>query len=194
MIRKAILLLTIIIITGCKEKKELRTYTVVPDIDHWEKDSMGNYIKSSIRFEYYGYKNIIIDSLDNFYYYSYEIPFKGMCVIEDKKEIPAPDFINLKPLDIIDLDENNIEKFASSNLANKNPLKTNIIVFSSQRKEFTSPVLDKILSELNNSENNLYMIRSTTEEERIVLEHYKNGEDYYYFSIDWDTTKVKLNF
>lgn len=186
----------IIILLGLNScHKPNRVFIVAPDIDHWMQDKDGNYIESSMRFNHYGNKNIIIDSTGNFFYYSKEFSMAWNCVEEEKKPISPPNFINLKPLDIIALDEENIEDFVASNLINENS-EMNIVVFASARDTFTSSTLNRVISELHKQQANnmIYMIRRITEEEHIVLEYRKSGTDYNKNLVDWDTTKVNINF
>lgn len=195
--KKLALIICALVIVGCKKEvtkpveEECNTvFEVALDLDHYAKDSLGNYIDMP-RFHYYVEHNFIIDKSDRIFYYP-QVVFRGWnCVVREKMPpIPQPDFINLYPQQIIELTKDQLQNFVKKNLISNNQTS---VVISSERDIFKSETLCELYNSFyQNKGNILSILRRMTEEEKVVMKYKKSGE-YYYFpdKIKWTSTNFK---
>lgn len=193
---KKVLFIGLILFISCNKKSALEkdTYTITDK--HWMFDTIGKYETSQLNV-FYAAKNFIIDENEELYYYTHT-PISADCMT-NQADYGKPDFIGLEPDKIIELDKNGVEKFIELNILNEkiNPTtgkRNNTVAISTEKSTFKSPLLTLILEKINSNahSNPLWIVRPITDEEKIVLKHKKNGVDYNFYSIKWDSTSINL--
>jgi hypothetical protein len=144
----------------------------------------------------YGNNIFIIDKNSEIYYYQrasfgYVCKGGGGGVYDDYNLIP--EFIDLKPENIIQIPNDCISDFVKFNL--KINVK-NIVNVSSQGNSFRSKNAINLIAAIENScyepDKDSYNIRSTTQEEDTVLKYKKLNKYYDSDSIKWDKTRIKF--
>ena len=192
---RSFLVIVILMVVGCKQNTNVTepVYTIVPDMNHWLKDSLGNWTISP-QFGYYGDKNFILDENGRLFYYGYAVDYTWDCMPQSNPPIPLQEIIYLKPTDVIELNESLIENFVDLNINKfKNPYsRYTTIAIGTARDTFTAPILTKVIAAFNRDKI-LYMIRPMTEEEKIILAHLKEGKPFYFSEVVWGSTKVNIN-
>jgi len=193
---KKILLLGLIVLMGCTGNSDApensHTYIVRP-IKIIETDSLGKeHETGEILRTGSTNNNFIIDEQGRFFYYGKRRNYAWNCMPEDN---PKEEFIYLDPSQLIELTENQIEMFVNLNINKTDTLNRNrMISIASVRDTFKSPALTKLIDKLDRKNPITHILRHLTEEEKVVLKYRKSGEDYFYWDIDWDTTRVRLDF
>jgi len=191
---KKIVLILFVPLRRCKAQANTvikqPVYTIAPDMNHWSKDTLGNWTESP-QFGYYGDTNLIIDDQGKLFYYSYFQDCTTDCTYNDT--ILKQKLIHLTPKDIIALDDNTIERFVSKNINDADVPKGQFttLAIGTARDTFTSATLTKVLSKLE-YEKVVYMIRPLTEEEKVVLTYYKSGEPYNPDTIKWNPELINV--
>lgn len=190
--KKGLLFLSTIALIGCKNrlesKKNDHAYSVKPFIV-FESQSPNDEPVDTIFITSPTDNNFIIDEHGRFFYYGKKKDHGWDCIPDEN---PLPRFIHLDPSQIIELSDKQIEEFVDLNIK-KIENEVQLISVASARDTFKSPTLTKLIERFR--KNHLgHVLRSMTEEEKVVLKYRKSGEDYFYRSIDWDTTKIKLDF
>ena len=165
-------------------------FEVALDLDHYAKDSLGNYIDMP-RFDYYEEHNFIIDKSDRIFYYPQKKVYTWNCIVPEKMPpIPPPDFIDLQPFQIIQLSKKQIGDFVRLNINKKD--ETNFIVIASERNKFKSETLCELYNSFyQNKSRNFSVLRRMTEEEKVVMKYKISGNDYYPEDIKWTSTNFK---
>lgn len=188
-------IISLLAIVACKkepaksaEEECNAVFEVALDLDHYAKDSLGNYMDMP-RFDYYEEHNFIIDKSDRIFYYPQKKVYAWNCVVPDKKKpIPPPDFIDLQPFQIIQLSKKQIGDFVKLNINKKD--ETNFIVIASERDTFRSQNLCKLYESISHDNSrNFSILRRMTEEEKVVMSYYKSDSIYNPYEIKWDETK-----
>ena len=139
---------------------------------------------------------IILDSIDNVFIYRTEL-FPKIDIQKKKIELICgtglrfdkihPEFINLKPEQLIKFSATEFSKFINSN--------KNIFKVDSNRKQYLyiastkdtvyNPCLDEFKKVFKKQKNLFYVIRKTTEEEEVVLKFVKNKKAYNAMKHKW---------
>ncbi|AOZ98710.1 MULTISPECIES: hypothetical protein [Flavobacterium] len=179
---------------NCNKKKENKEVNILYIISEKDKKFLTHLQKQNIPPplpEFYFHNQIIIDKNGDFYFYQKEaIPWH--CIESETDTIP--DFINLKPIEIIKIPNNSCVDFIKLNISNKAERQRQIII-ASEKDTINNMNFNKILTFLNNSLSSkidAFKIRRTTQEEDTVLKYKKNNEYYFSDSIKWDKTKIKF--
>lgn len=138
---------------------------------------------------YYHVNNYLIDDDGKYYFYKINLPELNSCSSESEAR---PKFINLKPENLVELPKHNFKSFVLKN--KKTESKRNGFCISSARDTFDSPEISRLIDEIAIDKENtwIYLIRTMTQEERIVLEYKKKQKHYDAAKIKWDTTKIVL--
>jgi hypothetical protein len=140
---------------------------------------------------YYLPSNFIIDSTGNVFYYQQKI---SMNDDEVRDWDTPPNFINLKPIDIVQIPVNSIEEFVEVNILNSDTLKRYVSI-ASEKDTITSLGLSKIVALFNKKSSHIrWKFRIATQEELIVLDHKKRQVEYYPNEIRWDSTKIRMTY
>lgn len=190
-------IISLLAIVACKkettkpvEEECNAVFEVALDLDHYAKDSLGNYMDMP-RFHYYEEHNFILDKSDRIFYYP-QVVFRGWnCIVPEKMPpIPPPDFINLHPQQIIELTKDQLQDFVKKNINTRD--KTSFITIASEREKFRSKNLCKLYESIyHNNSRNWTILRRMTEEEKVVMK-YKKSEDFYFpEDVKWKATNLK---
>lgn len=139
---------------------------------------------------YYSKHNIVIDSLGCLYYFMHK-DRGGVCGTGfDHDSIYPASFISLSPKDLILIPKNGIDKFIWSNITDSLKLDSPVYVMvGSARDSFYSPELSKIALAIENKSGHI-ILRRTTQEEEVVLDHKKKGIPYNPKLIIWNPEKT----
>lgn len=189
-------ILAITFLTSCIDKSattasfhdEEYVFTVAPDIDHAVRDTAGNYFE--MRCDYYGDQNYIVDDSGHVFYYTYKRSITWNCTPDTTKTlIPLPEFINLHPMQFLSLPDNSAEAISEANLPSK--AAQNYVVIASAKDTFKSVPIYRILSLLD--DNDIFIIRRMTAEEKIVLKHKKSGIPYNPKEVKWDPANINIS-
>jgi hypothetical protein len=109
------------------------------------------------------------------------------------EENPNPDFIDLKPIDLINIPENNIVDFLKENTSPSIKKNYGALIIASQgdtlkTKEFIN--LMHFINDTDKSQIRMYIIRRTTQEENVVLRFKKNDSVYDARIIKWPKDSI----
>ena len=143
---------------------------------------------------YYLPANFIIDTAGQIFFYQRDRLF-GFDVVDDvvtKWDTP-PQFINLKPQDIIQIPVDNIESFIKMNILNIG-YKDRFVSIASTRDTIKSEGLSKIMAIFNKRPKCVrgWIFRKVSQEEEVVLDYKKRNAFYYSGDVKWDSTKILL--
>lgn len=139
----------------------------------------------------YGSNNFIIDVKGNIYYYQtkFVVDFCGTGMRNDT--IPYLD--NLNPEDIIQVPSNAIVEFVALNVKrgfrNFTHIASQLDTLNSQNSIELLKNVDKISYR---DDNDVYIIRQTTQEEDTVLHYKKENKHYAAEDIKWDKSRIKF--
>jgi hypothetical protein len=142
--------------------------------------------------EFYGLANIVIDKQGEFYFYQREHLIAWNCFPEEN---PNPDFIDLKPIELIKVPKNSIVDFLKENTSPDIKKNYGSFVIASQldtlkTKEFIN--LMRFINNTKKSQIRMYLIRKTTQEENIVLRFKKNDSVYFSNQVKWHKDSIKF--
>lgn len=194
----AVLLLSAIFFESCQKKETITDEIFI--INSTIKTPVKEYYNSknekislppsppSPRF--YGLANIVIDKQGEFYFYQREYLPIWNCIPEEN---PNPDFIDLKPIDLINIPENNIVDFLKENTSPSIKKNYGALIIASQgdtlkTKEFIN--LMHFINDTEKSQIRMYIIRRTTQEENVVLRFKKNDSVYDARIIKWPKDSI----
>lgn len=141
---------------------------------------------------FYGLTNIIIDKQGEFYFYQREYDFIWDCIPEEN---PTPDFIDLKPIDLIKVPKNSIVDFLKENISPDIKKNNGAFIIASQLDTLKTKEFINLMRYVNNtmkSQIRIYLIRKTTQEENVVLRFKKNDSVYDSDEIKWDKDSIKF--
>ena len=139
---------------------------------------------------YYFPSNFIIDTSGQIYFYQQQ-QNRGFCGTGIEWNTP-PEFIDLKPMDIIQIPIENIEMFIKLNILNIDTLNRYVSIASTQ-DTVKSEGLSKIIALFKDTSNHIrWKFRIVTQEEMIVLDYKKRQAKYYADEIKWDSTKIRF--
>ncbi|MFL9831303.1 hypothetical protein ABS764_10640 [Flavobacterium sp. ST-87] len=137
---------------------------------------------------FYSDNQLIIDKNNNLYFYQKEF-IQILCSYGHENDT-IPDFLGIKPKDIIKIPQNSLIDFLNENILSKEKGRQ-ILIIASQNDTIKNTAF---LDFLKHNKIPTYLIRRTTQEEDTVL-HYKKTEKYYYSDeIKWDKTKINFSF
>jgi len=137
---------------------------------------------------YYLTTNFIIDTFGEVYFY--EQPQYGwFCGTGFNWDTP-PEFINLKPKDIVQVPINSITDFIKLNVLSLDSNDRRVAI-ASVKDTIQSIGLSKILAACNDNSNKIrWTFRKTTQEENVVLNFKKVNKRYNPEDIKWDSSKI----
>ena len=139
---------------------------------------------------YYFPSNFIIDSTGKVFFYQKQVIWSIDGNNTDWNT--PPEFINLRPKDILQIPDNSIEEFIKLNVLNIDSAKRYVAI-AAAKDTIKSLGLSKIIAICKDKENHLrWKFRIITQEEGIVLEYKKRQEPYYPDEIKWDSTKIRM--
>ena len=139
---------------------------------------------------YYLPSNFIVDTTGKIFFYQ-RLQYGWFCSTGINWDTP-PEFIDLKPKDIIQIPVDDITEFVKVNILNLN---------SSQRRVAIASIIDTIKSEglaklfntfYDTSNHIKWTFRTATQEESIVLKFKKLNWEYYSDNVKWDSTKTRF--
>lgn len=141
---------------------------------------------------FYGLTNIIIDKQGEFYFYQREYDFTWDCIPEEN---PNPDFIDLKPIDLIKVPKNSIVDFLKENTSPAIKKNYGAFILASQLDTLKTKEFINLIRYVNNTKKSgirIYLIRKTTQEENVVLRFKKNDSVYDSDEIKWNKDSIKF--
>lgn len=134
----------------------------------------------------------IIDKKSNIYYYQQEKIIGFICGTGSRNDT-IPQFINLKPENIIEIPKGCIDDFIKLNIRKG---ERNIINIASQLDTLTFDSYYTLIKVIDNqckyNTRDLYIVRRTTQEEDTVLKFIGNNKYYNPDEINWDKKRIKL--
>jgi hypothetical protein len=137
---------------------------------------------------YYLATNFIIDTSGEVYFYEHP-QYGWFCGTGFNWDTP-PEFINLKPKDIVQVPINSINDFIKLNILSLDSDNRRVAV-DSVKDTIQSIGLSKILVVCNDNSNKIrWTFRKTTQEENVVLKFKKLNMRYNSEDIKWDSTKI----
>ena len=140
----------------------------------------------SILYPYYFNHNFIIDTGGAVYYFARE--HYGMICGTGMNFDTPPDFINLRPADLVQVPADALESFLSVNVLNQQGARR-LSTISIVKDTIESKALFTIASIF--SDNHVpWSYRKTTQEENVVLRFKKMQTSYDYSTVHWDSTKI----
>jgi|GEM_PF-3325859 len=138
---------------------------------------------------YYFPSNFIIDSAGQVFFYQEQGKLNDD--VQRSWNTP-PEFIDLKPKDIVGVPDNNIEEFLKLNVLNIDSSKRYIAI-ASEKDTASSLGLSKIIAICKDRKNHIrWKFRKITQEEEIVLDYKKRQHNYDPAEINWDSTKIRM--
>ena len=176
---------TLLIFLSCSQKSKENDVHIVPVGQY---DYHGNPLPAVI---YYAEFNFIVDSVGQVYFYKQKE--NRMICGTGRDSFELPEYINLTPLDIIQVPENGIEDFIKLNIVNST-YNRKAITIGSVKDTIKSKPLTKMFSFFKDSTYQLpRLFRRATFEERIVLKYYQSGDYFNPNDINWDSTQIKMH-
>ena len=139
---------------------------------------------------YYLPSNFIIDSAGQAYFYQQQFGWM-ICGTGIEWNTP-PEFIDLKPKDIVRVPINGITDFVKVNIMNLDSNDRRVAI-ASLKDTIKSEALTKLFNLFNEPQNKInWTFRKATQEESIVLKFKELNWKYYSENIKWDSTKTRL--
>jgi hypothetical protein len=137
---------------------------------------------------YYLATNFIIDTSGEVYFYE-QPQYAFYCGTGLDWDTP-PEFIDLKPKDIVQVPINSITDFIKLNILSLDSNDRRVAI-ASLKDTIQSVGLSKILAACNDNSNKIrWTFRKTTQEENVVLKFKKLNKRYNSDDIKWDSTKI----
>lgn len=193
-IMKNLLIFCLVIFYSCNHpsKDKIDTFIVPADtMPVYEGTNLKEPSPPSPNRAYYFPSNFIIDTAGLIFFYQQD-RLLGMDDVVTKWDTP-PQFINLKPKDIIQIPADNIEAFIKMNILNID-CKDRLVSIASTRDTIKSKGLSKIMAIFNKRPKCIrgWIFRKVTQEEEVVLDYKKRNAFYYRGDVKWDSTKILL--
>lgn len=139
---------------------------------------------------YYLQSNFIIDTAGQVYFYQRQ-QYGWFCGTGIDWDTP-PEFIDLKPKDIVRVPINDITNFVKINILNLD-INDRRVSIASIKDTIKSEALTKLFKVFNDTSNNIkWTFRKATQEESIVLKFKELNWKYYSTDIKWDSTKIRF--
>ncbi|RWX01456.1 hypothetical protein [Flavobacterium cerinum] len=142
---------------------------------------------------YYSNNNFIIDKNGRIFHYQLNLPKINTCQQNFDNDI-RPKFVRLMPKDIHEIPEKEIVNYIKQNITSEST--RDGVSFASARETFQSSNIAEGISFLEAHKNTkwLCIIRTMTDEEKIVMKYKTTGIAYDPYKIKWDTSKIKFPF
>jgi hypothetical protein len=132
---------------------------------------------------YYGHHNFIVSTNGKTYYHYFD---KIMWGCGNGIDFSKPEFINLKPSDLIALSDEDIEDFVNKTVQDTSSIGKRLFVsVSSPTDSIYNRHFEIIKNIIQQKRLRYYTIRNTTEEELAVLDARVHGKNYNSDSIKW---------
>jgi hypothetical protein len=139
---------------------------------------------------YYLPSNFIIDSAGQIYFYQQQ--FGSMICGTGIEWDTPPEFIDLKPKDIVRVPISDIMNFVKINILNLDSNDRRVAI-ASIKDTIKSEGLTTLFKFLNDTSNKIkWRFRKATQEESIVLKFKELNWKYYSDNIKWDSTKIRF--
>ncbi|MBS1669152.1 MAG: hypothetical protein JST58_17385 [Bacteroidetes bacterium] len=139
---------------------------------------------------YYLPANFIIDTAGQVYFYQQQ-QYGWFCGTGIEWDTP-PEFIDLKPKDLIRVPLNDITDFVKINIINLDSNDRRVSI-ASIKDTIKSEGLIKLFKIFNDTSNKIrWTFRKATQEESIVLKYKELNWKYYSDNIKWDSSKIRF--
>jgi hypothetical protein len=139
---------------------------------------------------YYLPSDFIIDTAGQIYFYQQQ-QYGWFCGTGIDWDTP-PEFIDLKPKDLVQVPVTSIEDFIKLNIVTIDSNDRRVAI-ASIKDTVTSAGLTKIFKVLNDTANKVnWTFRKATQEEAIVLAYKQQNREYYSDDIKWDSSKIRF--
>jgi hypothetical protein len=140
--------------------------------------------------QYYYPYNFIADTGGHIFFYQQPVIYRTCGFVSWSDTISIPPFIDLRPINIIEIPSTNLEEFIKLNIINAEVWRREVSI-ASTLDSIQSTGLSKIFSILKDTAAHVkWKFRAATQEEKIVLEFKKNKKQYYSDEVKWDSTKI----
>jgi len=137
---------------------------------------------------YYLPSNFIIDTAGQVYFYQQQ-QYGWFCGTGIDWDTP-PEFINLKPKDIVRVPINDIADFVKLNILTTEG-DDRLVAIASIKDTVKSEGLTNLFKIFKNTPNNIkWIFRKATQEETVVLKYKERNRKYYPEDVSWDSTKT----
>lgn len=139
---------------------------------------------------YYANFNFIIDSTGNLYFFQQQT-YRWICGT-GLDENTLPEYIDLRPTEIVAVPLNGLKSFIDSNIFNHDP-DARIVAIGFLKDTIKSEGLYNLTQLLKDTSNKTrWFIRHSTQEEAIVLNFKKRQARFYPDDIHWDSSKTRF--
>lgn len=186
------------LLLNCDKKKENKKENT-PYIISYEDKKLQNHIDSLKENKsnftgypkkgFYGEHQLIIDKKGNLYFYQKD--YSMIICSYGSQNDTLPDFLRLKPKDIVRIPQKNLTDFLSENILIKEKNRQ-VLIIASQKDTIKNTSFFEFL---NTKKIGTYIIRRTTQEEDSVLYYKNNRNKHDYYDPDfikWDRSKIKI--
>jgi hypothetical protein len=168
--------------------KDIDTFIVPEPTKAVIIDTLNNFPPPPPARTYYFPFNFIVDSAGQIFFYQLQLP-SWTCMIGRGWDTP-PEFIDLHPTNIVRVPEEGIPEFIKLNILTQDSSIRRVAI-ASMLDTIHSPALSKVMAVLQDSASHAkWLLRKTTMEEEVVLDHKKKQRAYLADEIKWDSTKV----
>jgi hypothetical protein len=138
---------------------------------------------------FYMYYHFIVDSTGKMYYY--QLNKRGWFCGTDY-DFKVPEYIGIRPNDIVEIPENSVQDFIKSNILNQDPA-YQVICVGLLKDTVSSNGLAKLRDLVQTDTSTArWFIRQATMEESVVLDFKKKQKRYYPEDIEWDSTRIRF--
>lgn len=186
------ILVILVLIYSCSEQKQNNSETfIVPIRQKPSIDTTRNSppLPPPIQ-TYYLESNFIIDTAGRLYFYQ-QSQYGWFCGTGIEWDTP-PDFIDLKPKDIVQVPAEGVEMFIKLNILTLDSSDRRVSI-ASLRDTFQSASLSRMMLTFRDSTNRIkWLFRKATQEETTVLEYKQGNREYNADEIEWDLTSIRL--
>lgn len=139
---------------------------------------------------YYLPSDFIIDTAGQVYFYQQQ-QYGWFCGTGINWDTP-PEFIDLKPKDLVQVPVTSIEDFIKLNIVMLDSNDRRVAI-ASIKDTVISVGLTKIFKVFNDTTNKIkWIFRKATQEEAIVLAYKEHNRKYYSDNIEWDSSKIRF--
>lgn len=139
---------------------------------------------------YYLPSDFIIDTTGQVYYYQQQ-QYGWFCGTGINWDTP-PEFIDLKPKDLVQVPVTSIEDFIKLNIVTLDSNDRRVAI-ASIKDTVTSVGLTEIFKVFNDTTNKInWTFRKATQEEATVLAYKQHNQKYHSYNIKWDSSKIRF--
>ncbi|WP_162056189.1 hypothetical protein [Pontibacter pamirensis] len=133
---------------------------------------------------FYGQHNFIVYPNGKTYYHN-KFNDYGWC--GTGVDTSNPDFINLLPSDLVELTDENLARFVRSVVQDTSSYHRKVsAILSSPTDSITNKHFKEIINVFRQENFNIYSVRKSTEEEKVVLKHKIENKEYNPDDINWE--------